>query len=142
MSQLVLSFFLPHVLQKNIGLFSSLSQLAHLGNSSQVDSTRNRSKWSEGGSEWPSRRGVNFLKKMIFILYFICLLSFLVRSSTKIIKSLIIIYWICRTEKRTLVLSSKGIVICISLLNQGIAGFGRHISVCAREGGTGGTGGT
>ena len=54
--------FLPQVLQKNIGLFSFLSQLAHLGNSSHVDSTRNRSKWSEGGSEWPSRRGVNFLQ--------------------------------------------------------------------------------
>ena len=57
-----LSLFLPQVLQKNIGLFSFLSQLAHFGISSQVDSTRNRSKWSEGGSEWPSRRGVNFLQ--------------------------------------------------------------------------------
>ena len=59
---------LPQVLQKNMGLFSFLSQLAHFGNSSQVDSTRKRSKWSEGGSEWPSRRGVNFLQKRISIL--------------------------------------------------------------------------
>ena len=58
---------LPQVLQKNMGLFSFLSQLAHFGNSSQVDSTRKRSKWSEGGSEWPSRRGVNFLQKRISI---------------------------------------------------------------------------
>lgn len=69
----VLLFFsvfvgLPQVLQKNMGLFSFLSQLAHFGNSSQVDSTRKRSKWSEGGSEWPSRRGVNFLQKRISIL--------------------------------------------------------------------------
>ena len=59
---------LPHVLQKNMGLFSFLSQLAHVGNSSQVVSTRNRSRVSEGGSEWPSRRGVNFLQENVKII--------------------------------------------------------------------------
>ena len=52
----------PHVLQKNIGLFSFLSQLAQEGYSSEEDSTRKRSNESVGGTEWPSRRDVTFLK--------------------------------------------------------------------------------
>ena len=52
---------LPHVLQKNIGLFSFLSQLAHEGNSSEEDSTRKRKRESVGGTEWPSRNEVTFL---------------------------------------------------------------------------------
>ena len=60
--------FLPQVLQKNIGLFSFLSQLAQEGYSSQEDSTRKRRSESVGGLEWPSRREVTFLQVAVVIL--------------------------------------------------------------------------
>ena len=53
------------MLQKNIGLLAFLSQLAQEGKSSQVDSTRNRRRWSAGGRLCPSRKGVTFLKNWI-----------------------------------------------------------------------------
>lgn len=71
-----------------MGLFSFLSQLAHFGISSQVDSTRNRSKWSEGGSEWPSRKGVDFLKDQILLISLRIIFSFC-RDSEKVIWLLI-----------------------------------------------------
>ena len=52
---------LPQVLQKNIGLFSFLSQFAQEGYSSEEDSTRKRRRESVGGTECPSRNEVIFL---------------------------------------------------------------------------------
>ena len=55
----------PQVLQKNMGVFSFLSQLAQEGNSSDEFSTKNRSKESVGGTECPSRKEVTLLKHLV-----------------------------------------------------------------------------
>ena len=53
---------LPQVLQKNIWLFSFLSQLAQEGKSSYVDSIIKRIRLSDGGRLCPSLSWVIFLK--------------------------------------------------------------------------------